>query len=82
MLRKWEISDDQTRKKCIEEILTRIDEQGGAEFGVIAAGDIISIVAQHLGPEIYNMGLDEAKKAVQNKLADLEIDLDVLKAPS
>jgi uncharacterized protein (DUF2164 family) len=80
MIRKWDISDDQNRKKCIEEILTRLDEQGEADFGVIAAQDIIDIVSQHLGPEIYNLGIEEAKKAIQSKLADLDVDLDILKA--
>lgn len=82
MMRKWDISDEKAKKQCVDELLTRIDEQADAEFGVIAAEEIIDIVAQHLGPEIHNRALEDAKKAIQSKLADLEVDLDVLRAVS
>lgn len=79
MIRKWDIRDDRVRRQCIDEVLARIDEQGDAEFGAIAAQEIIDIVAEHLGPQVYNAGLTDAKKAMQSALADLEIDLDALR---
>jgi len=79
MLRKWDITDEQTKRKCVDEVLTRIEEQDGSEFGMIAAQEIIDIVAVHLGPAIHNAAVDEAKNAVQTKLSDLEVDLDILK---
>jgi uncharacterized protein (DUF2164 family) len=79
MIRKWDITDEQAKKQCIDEILARIDEQGDAEFGIIAAQELIDIVAEHLGPQAHNTGLEDAKKAIQTKLADLEIDLDTLR---
>ena len=80
MIRKWEITSELTKRQCIDELLARIEEQNDYEFGVIAAQEIIDIVSKHLGPQIRNATLDEAKKSVQAKLADLEIDLDVLRA--
>lgn len=82
MLRKWDITDEQASRQCKDEIIARIKEQDDAQFGVIAAQDVIDIVAEHLGPEIYNLALEDAKKTIQKKLADLEIDLDVLKSGS
>lgn len=78
MIRKWDLTDEQLKKRCVEEILERIDEQGDAEFGAIAAQEIIDIVASHLGPQAYNAAIEDAKRAIKNKLADLEVDLDVL----
>jgi len=80
MLRKWNIKDKQSQKKCAEEVLARIDEQAGSPFGVIAAGEIIDIVSNYVGPTAYNTAIDDAKKSLQTKLADLEVDLDVLKS--
>ena len=40
------------------------------------------IFAQHLGPEIHNRALEQAKKAIQTKLADLEVDIDILRVSS
>lgn len=79
MIRKWDISDEQAKKQCVDEVISRIDEQAGAEFGIIAAQEIIDIVAVHLGPQAYNVALDDAKMALQTKLADLETDLDILR---
>jgi len=79
MIRKWDIKNKQTKKQCIDEVLARIDEQADAEFGVIATQDIIDIIAGHLGPQIYNEALEDAKKTIQTKLADLEIDIDILR---
>ncbi len=62
--------------------MARIDEQGDAEFGIIAAEEIIDIVAQHLGPQVYDAAIEDAKKAMQNKLADLESELDILRPMS
>jgi uncharacterized protein (DUF2164 family) len=80
MLRKWNIKDEQSQKKCVEEILARIDEQADSPFGVIAAEEIIDIVSDYIGPTAYNTAIDDAKKSLQTKLADLEVDLDVLKS--
>lgn len=54
--------------------------QSDAMFGDIAAQDIIDIVGHHLGPEVHNRALYEAKKTIQTKLADLDIDLDILRS--
>ncbi len=82
MKRKWDIGSKHDRKKCVEEIITRLEEQGEAQFGVIAANDIIDIVLQNLGPDIYNLALIDAKKLIQTKLEDLEVNLDLLKSDS
>jgi len=63
----------------VEEVLARIDEQAGSPFGVIAAEEIIDIVSNYVGPTAYNTAIDDAKKTLQTKLLDLEVDLDVLK---
>jgi uncharacterized protein (DUF2164 family) len=82
MIRKWGISNEQSKKQCVDEIIARIDEQDDAQFGVLAAQEIIDIVAKHLGPQIHNSALEDAKNAVQTKLADLEVDLDILRVAS
>ena len=79
MKRKWDIGSLEVRKKCIDEITTRIHEQKGEEISFISGGDIIDIVVQNLGPDIYNMALADAKKLVENKVSDLTIELDLLK---
>lgn len=78
MKRKWDIANEEAQKRCIDEVITRVEELEGASVGVIAAQDIIDIVTEHLAPELYNMGVRDAKKAVQEKIQDLEVDIDML----
>jgi uncharacterized protein (DUF2164 family) len=79
MLRKWDIKDEQVHKSCIDELIARIDEQGSSPFGVLAAQEIIDIVSRYVGPIAYNTALEDAKKCLQAKVADLEVELDILK---
>lgn len=78
MKRKWDVSSKETRKKCVEEIITRINELSDSEIGVKAAEDIIDIVAQNIGPDVYNLALKDAKKLLQDRLADLDTEIDLL----
>jgi uncharacterized protein (DUF2164 family) len=78
MKRKWDSGNESLQRKCIDEIITRVDEAADTSIGVIAAQDIIDIVTEHLAPEIYNKGIADAKKLISEKLADIEVDLDSL----
>jgi uncharacterized protein (DUF2164 family) len=82
MKRKFDSVSRETEKKCINEIITRIEEIEGGDVGIIAAQDIIEIVTQNLGPEIYNNGLNDAKKLMQGKFTDLETDISLLEQSS
>lgn len=74
MKRKWDTTNNTVHQKCIDEIIARIDEIDGSA-GVIAAQDILDIVTENMAPEIYNMGIADAKKLIVAKHQDIEIDL-------
>lgn len=76
MQKKFDDMPEELKKKCISEVIARVEEIDGSEVGVIAAQDIIDIVTQNLGPEIYNKGLRDAKKLMQEKVSDLEFEID------
>lgn len=78
MKRKWDSGDEKLQRKCVDEVIARIDEIGESSAGVIAAQDIIDIVTENLAPEIYNKGIRDAKKLITDKLTDIEIDIDTL----
>lgn len=78
MNRKWDIKDEATRKKCIDEIITRIEEIDGDKVGVIAAQDIIDIVTEHFGPEVYNAALGDVNKLLETKFQDITTDVELL----
>ena len=77
IIKKWDIEDKQTNDKCIEEVMTRVEEIGDDTIGVIAAQDIIDIVTNNFGPEIYNKALRDAKKLFIDRASDIETELDL-----
>lgn len=78
MNRKWDIVSDAASKKCIEEVIASVQEIESSQVGIIAAQDIIDIVTENLAPEIYNAGVRDARKAVQERFQDIELDLTML----
>lgn len=81
IVRKWDIANKETRDKCINEVMTRIEEIGDDSVGLIAAQDIIDIVTENLAPEIYNKAIKDAKKLLQDRMNDAETELDLLQIP-
>ena len=79
MLKKFDTLPKEAEKQLVEVIITRINEIGDSEAGYIAAQDIIDSVLKVYGPEIYNMGIRDTKKLLQEKFYDIETELDILK---
>ncbi len=79
MIRKWDIDNKVARRACVDEVITRIQEiDDPSAAGMIVAQDIIDIVTENLAPEIYNKGVRDAKKVLNDKLMDIEIDITAL----
>ncbi len=80
MLRKWDIEDDELNKKCIEEVITRIEDiEDPEKVGVVAAQDLIDIVMENYAPHIYNRAVDEVQKVINEKNQDADYAIYSLK---
>jgi uncharacterized protein (DUF2164 family) len=74
------IDNKQLNQKCINEVISRIqDIDDPSAIGVVAAQEIIDITIENLGAEIYNKAIADANKLLQNKLADLDYEIEDLK---
>lgn len=79
MKRKWDLDNQERQRRCIDEVIARIEDIDDiSTVGVIAAQDIIDIVAEHLAPEAYNKGVRDAKKMIADKINDIEADIAAL----
>ncbi len=80
MMKKWEIDNKQLNRKCLDEVIARVqDINDPDQVGIIAAQDIIDIVMENLAPVIYNKGVNDSKKLTLAKLSDLESEIDLLR---
>jgi uncharacterized protein (DUF2164 family) len=80
MKRKWDMASDEIQRKCVDEVIARVEEIDSDEVGMIAAQDIIDIVTSNLAPAIYTAGLKDAQKILQQKMFDVESEIELLEA--
>lgn len=78
VIRKWDTDNKELQQKCIDEVIARIEELDDGQIGMIAAQDIIDIVTENFGPEIYNKGINDAKKVIDAHMQDVLVDLGAL----
>ena len=77
---KQVVTKKEASDKCVAEIISRIqDIDDTSAVGVIAAQDIIDIVIDNLGPEIYNKAIYDTNKLYETKLEDLKYEIEELK---
>ena len=77
MDRKLSINNKEANQKCVNEVINRIqDIEDSSQIGVIAAQNVIDIVIENLGPEIYNKAILDTNKLFQNKLEDLKYEIE------
>ncbi|MEO5499177.1 MAG: DUF2164 family protein [Candidatus Saccharimonadales bacterium] len=78
MQKKFDNIPEDIKKRCLSEVSASVEEISGEAVGIIASQEIIDIVTQYYGPEIYNMALEDTKKIVQEKLTDFGYEIDSL----
>lgn len=76
--RTWEVLKDKERQEAIEAIIAHFLDERGEKIGVVAAGNLLDIILQKIGPAIYNHALDDTRNALENSLGNALVDVDVL----
>lgn len=82
MQKKFDTIAEDIKKQCLAEVAAGMEEITGEPAGVIAAQNIIDIVTENYGPEIYNQALADTKKMFEDKFADLCYEIDSLSQSS
>ena len=78
MNKKWDKLTDEQRKLVTQELISFFEYERGEKIGVIAAKEIMNFMLQTLGPHLYNTGLQDAQKALQQRIEELNYDIDDL----
>lgn len=74
MKKEWKISSEEVKKKCIQDIISFVDELEGDKVGLIAAERLLNAI----GPVIYNLGINDARKLISDHASDIQVELDLL----
>ena len=76
--RNWERLKDEEKKIAKEELILFFENKRNEKFGIIAAEEIINFFLQSVGSKLYNKGVADAKKAIENRMEELNFDLEDL----
>lgn len=76
--RTWERLTDEEKDKAKDELIHFFEEERDEQIGVIAAEELINFFLQSVGSNLYNKGVADAKKALENRMEELSFDLDDL----
>ncbi len=76
--RSWERLSDEETNLAKEELIRFFENERDEKIGVIAAGEIINFFLQSVGSKIYNKGILDAKKALSDRIEEVNFDLDDL----
>ena len=66
------------RRKAIDEIIHFFDNERDEQIGNIAAEQVLNFFLEAVAPELYNQAIRETKAVLQNRLEELNYDLDDL----
>ena len=70
------LSEEQ-KKVAIENIIDFFATQRDEKIGIIAAEDLLDFFLETFGDAIYNKGIDDSKKFLQEQINDLPINLEL-----
>ena len=76
--RRWERLTDEEREIVKEEMILFFENERDEKIGVVAAEEILNFFLKSAGSFLYNKGVDDAKKALNNRYEELQFDLDDL----
>ena len=76
--RSWERLSNEEPNILKEELIIFFDKERGENIGIIASEEILNHFLKSAGVKLYNKGVYDAKKALENRYNELLFDLDDL----
>ena len=73
----WDLLTDKQRQDSIKEIIDFFGRERGEEIGIIAAESLLDMFLETNAKLLYNRGLEDTKKYLRERLANVEIDIDI-----
>lgn len=69
------------RQRAVALLRGYAEAELGVAIGDLAAGLLLDVVLEEIGPSLYNRGLKDAQAYLGARLADLDVDLGQLEFP-
>lgn len=77
--KEWDLLGEDRRKVVVEGFIKFFKRERGEEMGILPAEVILDEFLRLAGTQIYNMGIEDSKDFLRQKIDGMIIDLDMLK---
>lgn len=74
----WDSIPEDKKKQCLDNIIAFAQDSLDSSIGIVAAEQLYDTVMESTFDQIYNQGVLAAQKVMQEKIADLNVDLESL----
>ncbi|MCP8615859.1 DUF2164 domain-containing protein [Salirhabdus salicampi] len=71
----------ETRNHMIREIQTYFSEERSENIGDLAGENLLVFIEEKIAPHYFNQGIEETKVMIEQKVMNIEEDIDSLKRP-
>lgn len=75
---KLSLIGDEKKRGAVEAIIAFYKRERDEEIGVIAAEEILDLVIDLVGREIFNKGVDETVRLLQDRLGSVWVDVEAI----
>jgi len=75
---KLSIISDEKKRGAVEAIIAFYKREKDEEIGVIAAEEILELVIDLVGKDIFNKGVDETVRLLQDRLSGVWVDVEAI----
>ena len=69
---------DEKKRGVVEAIIAFYKRERDEEIGIIAAEEILDLVVDLVGREIFNKGVDETVRLLQDRLGSVWVDVEAI----
>jgi len=76
--RQWEILSQETKNKCVKELISYFETEKNEEIGIIAAENLLDHFLQNAGLQLYNQGVSDSINFLKERLDNLQLDMEML----
>ena len=73
---KLSLISDEKKREAVESIIAFYKRERDEEIGVIAAEEILELVIDLVGKDIFNKGIDETVRLLQDRLSGVWVDVE------
>ncbi len=75
---KLSLISDEKKRGAVEAIIAFYKRERDEEIGVIAAEEILELVINLVGRDIFNKGVDESVRLLQDRLSGVWMDVEAI----